>query len=280
MQKAFQWPPKDVAQRLSGEFLKGSTVKRPTGNRLGRASWATLVQNFAKYTKSLVITFDVRVRSWGGTLQFPPGFNLEDPMRQFIDIGIIEAVHPFKGLRFLEIRNRAGLHWLGFCDGVSAILSLCHGLKTLSITPYFGEKAALITSDGAHLDIELWVYQIKPICLNHARLSKLIINFEDDDEFRFDVDIKNFFLFLGFCERVTATVETAELKLSLPFQNLFKTIEENAGDERHPLLIRLPSLRHLVIRSTDILKHPVIPIKVHKVFLLHQIETLTLPYCP
>ncbi|KAF3199192.1 hypothetical protein TWF106_003976 [Orbilia oligospora] len=196
--------------------------------------------------RSLVITSDVRVRSWGGTLQCPPGFNLEDPMRPFIDIGIIEAVHPFGGLRSLEIRDRA----------------------------------ALITSDGVHLDIEFRVYQIKPICLNHARLSKLIINFEDDDEFRFDVDIKDFFLFLGFCERVTATVETAELKLSLPFQNLFKTIEENAGDEQHPLLIRLPSLRHLPIRSTDIIKHPVIPIRVHEIFLLHQIETLTLPYYP
>ncbi|KAF3274915.1 hypothetical protein TWF970_007618 [Orbilia oligospora] len=261
-------------------FERVHCENRPTGDRLGRASWATLVQNFAKYTKSLVTTSDVRVRSWGGTIQFPPGFNLEDPMRQYIDIGVIEVVHSFRGLRFLEIRDRAGLHWLGFCDGVSAILSLCHGPKTLSITPYFGEKAALITSDGVHLDIEFWAYQIKPICLNHARLSKLILNFEDDDEFRFDVDIKNFFLFLGFCERVTATVETAELKLSLPFQNLFKTIEENAGDERHPLLIRLPSLRHLVIRSTDIIKHPVIPIRVHEVFLLHQIETLTSPYYP
>ncbi|KAF3168041.1 hypothetical protein TWF788_011016 [Orbilia oligospora] len=200
-------------------FERVHSENRPTGDRLGRA----------------IITSDVRVRSWGGTLQCPPGFNLEDPMRPFIDIGIIEAVHPFGGLRSLEIRDRA----------------------------------ALITSDGVHLDIEFRVYQIKPICLNHARLSKLIIKFEDDDEFRFDVDIKDFFLFLGFCERVTATVETAELKLSLPFQNLFKTIEENAGDERHPLLIRLPSLRHLPIRSTDIIKHPVIPIRVHEVFLLH-----------
>ncbi|KAF3246456.1 hypothetical protein EYR41_006845 [Orbilia oligospora] len=257
--KAFQWPPKDVAQKGKLGYI---------GTKLCRVH--------------KIISKNLRCPSpfvgWYTTV--PPGFSLEDPMRQFIDIGIIEAIHPFRGLRFLEIRDRAGLHWLGFCDGVSAILSLCHSLKTLSITPYFGEKAALITSDGVNLDIEFWVYQIKLICLNHARLSKLVINFEDDDEFRFDIDIKNFFLFLGFCERATATVETAELKLSLPFRNLFKTIEENADEERHPLLIRLPSLRHLVIRSTDIIKHPVIPIRVHEVSLLHQIETLTLPYYP
>ncbi|KAK6506183.1 hypothetical protein TWF506_011104 [Arthrobotrys conoides] len=261
-------------------FEKVHCENRPAEERLGRASWPVLVQNFAKYTKSVVLTADVRVRSRGGVLQLAPDFNVEYPARQFFDVGIIEATQPFKNLHSLELIDTCGITWLGFCDGMSRVLSTCRSLKTLSITPYLiEEKAPAFTYDSVNLDIPFSSEHIRPLAANHARLSKLVINFEDEKDYRFNIDVENFFHLLRFCGPATATVEIAEVKLSIPFQNWCNTSQQN-GENHNYLFLRLPALRELVIRSQDILKHPVIPIHTPEDLLLEQIKTLTIPYYP